>query len=46
MIEGVPVRIYSPLNLNNDKKKLLPAVIYYHGGAFYMGSVGEFIQFI
>ncbi|UJR23979.1 hypothetical protein I4U23_026945 [Adineta vaga] len=38
-IEEVPVRIYSPLNLKSDKTKLLPAVIFYHGGAFYMGSV-------
>ncbi|CAF1121010.1 unnamed protein product [Adineta steineri] len=39
LIEDVPARIYSPSNLNNDKTKLLPAIIYYHGGAFYMGSV-------
>ncbi|CAF2957169.1 unnamed protein product [Rotaria sp. Silwood2] len=38
-IEGVPVRIYSPLDLNDDKTKRLPAIIFYHGGAFYMGSV-------
>ncbi|CAF1407596.1 unnamed protein product [Adineta ricciae] len=38
-IEGVPVRIYSPINFKNEKAKFLPAVIFYHGGAFYMGSV-------
>ncbi len=40
-IDRVPVRIYSPLNTNNDETKLLPAIIYYHGGAFYMGSIGK-----
>jgi len=34
-IENVPVRIVRPIN-NNDK---LPAIVYFHGGAFYMGSV-------
>lgn len=38
-IEDVPVRIYSPLK--KEKNKPLPAVVYYHGGAFYMGSVGK-----
>ncbi|CAF1099753.1 unnamed protein product [Rotaria sordida] len=38
-IEDVPVRIYSPLNLNDDKTKHLPAIIFFHGGAFYMGSI-------
>ena len=37
-MESVPVRIARPLNNQDD----LPAVIYFHGGAFYMGSVGEF----
>ncbi|CAF3752151.1 unnamed protein product [Rotaria sp. Silwood1] len=35
LIENVPVRIARPLN-NNDN---LPAIVYFHGGAFYMGSV-------
>ncbi|CAF2442124.1 unnamed protein product [Rotaria sp. Silwood2] len=38
-IDEVPVRIYSPLNLSQDKNKYLPAISFYHGGAFYMGSV-------
>ncbi|CAF4764426.1 unnamed protein product [Rotaria sp. Silwood1] len=38
-IDGVSVRIYSPLNINHNKNKYLPAIIFYHGGAFYMGSV-------
>jgi acetyl esterase/lipase len=38
LIEDIPVRIARPLN-NND---YLPAIIYFHGGAFYMGSVCEF----
>lgn len=37
-IENVSVRIARPLNDRED----LPAIIYFHGGAFYMGSVGEF----
>jgi len=37
LIENVPVRIARPLN-NNDN---LPAIVYFHGGAFYMGSIGE-----
>jgi arylacetamide deacetylase-like 2 len=35
LIEDIPVRIARPLN-NND---YLPAIIYFHGGAFYMASV-------
>ncbi|CAF0762952.1 unnamed protein product [Rotaria sordida] len=35
LIENVPVRIVRPLN-NNDN---LPAIVFFHGGAFYMGSV-------
>ncbi|CAF2570311.1 unnamed protein product [Rotaria sp. Silwood2] len=35
LIENVPVRIVRPLN-NNDN---LPAIVYFHGGAFYMGSI-------
>lgn len=38
MIENVPVRIARPLNNNEN----LPAIVYFHGGAFYMGSVGKF----
>ncbi|CAF2979044.1 unnamed protein product [Rotaria socialis] len=38
-IDGVPVRIYSPLDLKDDKAKLFPAIIFFHGGAFYMGSI-------
>jgi acetyl esterase/lipase len=37
-IENIPVRIARPLNDNNN----LPVIIYFHGGAFYMGSVGKF----
>ncbi len=37
-IENVPVRIARPLNSDNN----LPAIVFFHGGAFYMGSVGEF----
>jgi acetyl esterase/lipase len=35
LIENVPVRIARPLNSNNN----LPAIVYFHGGAFYMGSL-------
>lgn len=35
MIENVPVRIARPLN----GKSKLPAVVYFHGGAYYMGSL-------
>jgi acetyl esterase/lipase len=38
LIENVPVRIARPLNNNGN----LPAIVFFHGGAFYMGSVGEF----
>jgi acetyl esterase/lipase len=38
LIENVPVRIARPLNNDNN----LPAIVYFHGGAFYVGSVGEF----
>ena len=37
MIENVPVRIARPLN----SKGKLPAVVYIHGGAYYMGSLGK-----
>jgi acetyl esterase/lipase len=36
-IENIPVRIARPLNDNNN----LPVIVYFHGGAFYMGSVGK-----
>ncbi|CAF0903257.1 unnamed protein product [Adineta ricciae] len=35
LIENVPVRIARPKNQNGN----LPAIVFYHGGAFYMGSV-------
>ncbi|CAF3973023.1 unnamed protein product [Rotaria sp. Silwood2] len=38
-IEGVSLRIYSSLNLNDDKTKHLPAVIFYHEEAYYIDSV-------
>jgi len=38
LIENVPVRIARPWNNDNN----LPAIVYFHGGAFYVGSVGEF----
>ncbi|CAF2135386.1 unnamed protein product [Rotaria magnacalcarata] len=41
IIEGVPVRFYYPINSIDSRFKLLPAVIYYHGGALYRGSIGE-----
>lgn len=44
-IAGVPMRIYSPIDGQNERSKLLPAVIYYHGGAFYMGSIGRDLSF-
>ncbi|CAF0938449.1 unnamed protein product [Adineta steineri] len=34
-IENIPVRIARPLNNNGN----LPAIVFFHGGAFYMGSV-------
>lgn len=37
-IENIPVRIARPLKDKGD----LPAIVYFHGGAFYMGSVGRF----
>ena len=37
MIENVPVRIARPLNSKDN----LPAIVYSHGGAFYLGSVGK-----
>ena len=39
-ISGVPVRIYRPLQSKNKAEKLRPAVIFFHGGAFYLGSYG------
>jgi arylacetamide deacetylase-like 2 len=35
LIENVPVRIARPLNAKDN----LPAIVYSHGGAYYMGSV-------
>ncbi|CAF0861129.1 unnamed protein product [Adineta ricciae] len=35
LIENVPVRIARPKNQNGN----LPAIVFFHGGAFYMGSV-------
>jgi len=38
LIENVPVRIARPLNSNEN----LPAIVYFHGGAFNLGSIGKF----
>ncbi|CAF3792620.1 unnamed protein product [Rotaria socialis] len=41
IIEGVPVRFYYPINSVNSLFKQLFVVIYYHGGGFCKGLVGE-----
>ncbi|CAF1358862.1 unnamed protein product, partial [Didymodactylos carnosus] len=38
-IDHIPVRIYRSNVIAKNDKSLHPAIIYYHGGAFYMGSV-------
>ena len=45
-IFGTKVRIYRPLNKTANEngtveKTLLPAVVYYHGGGWVIGSVGK-----
>ena len=47
-IFGTKVRIYKPHNKTTDingkvQESLLPAVIYYHGGGWVIGSVGEML---
>ena len=37
MIENIPVRIARPLTDENN----LPVIVYFHGGAFYMCSLGK-----
>ena len=37
-IDGIRVRVYTPRNTDS---KSLPAIIYYHGGGFFMGFVGK-----
>lgn len=41
MIEGVPVRIYRPMEVIHNQDDAHPALIYFHGGAYHMGSVGQ-----
>lgn len=41
-IDNVRVRIYRPLVPHPQKEILRPAIVYFHGGAFYMGSIGSF----
>ena len=36
VINGVNVRVLQPRDVNNENK---PAIIFYHGGGFYTGSV-------
>ncbi|CAF1623469.1 unnamed protein product, partial [Didymodactylos carnosus] len=38
-INNVPVRIYRSKQIDDKEKSLHPAIIYYHGGGFYMGSL-------
>ena len=38
-IAGVPVRLYRPAHIGRDE--VLPVLIYYHGGGFVTGSIGE-----
>ena len=38
-IAGVPVRVFRPTESANDER--LPTVLYYHGGGWVLGSVGE-----
>ena len=41
LIQGLKVRFYKPsINLS-----LYPTLIYYHGGGYLMGSIGEYISF-
>ena len=51
-IFGVGVRIYKPVNKTNkqvgngsDGQGLLPALIYFHGGGWTLGSIGELFFF-
>ncbi|CAF0923712.1 unnamed protein product [Didymodactylos carnosus] len=38
-IDHVPVRIYRSNRIKDMNKSLYPVIVYYHGGAFYMGSL-------
>ena len=38
-VAGVPVRLYRPADVDRDK--ILPVLIYYHGGGFVVGSIGK-----
>lgn len=35
------MRIYSPINRLNKHNESLPIILYFHGGAFYRGSIGK-----
>ena len=39
-IAGVPVRIYTPVNKNDDSAM----IVFFHGGGFATGNVGKYIQ--
>ena len=38
-VAGVPVRLYRPAHIERDEK--IPALVFYHGGGFVTGSIGE-----
>ena len=39
IIDGIKVRIYLPKSAKKDDK--LPVMVYYHGGGYVFGSVGN-----
>jgi acetyl esterase/lipase len=37
-IEHVPIRVYRPMNRLTSHEELLPTIIFFHGGGFFLGS--------
>ena len=37
IFDGIPVRVYRPSDALNET---LPAIVYYHGGGWTLGSIG------
>jgi hypothetical protein len=42
-IQNVPIRLFKPTR-NAKNGQMQPTIIFYHGGGFFVGSAGEFLN--